>query len=125
MRRPTPRSLRERVTDWTLENGEGLVAVALTLLIGLLALSISERELLSDTAFKTVNESIQGLTQLMKANLDAEELESTVDTVALSYLLSMQIFAIANMGKLTLDDVSIKATVEQLISMLPTPVSPP
>ncbi|MRI31446.1 hypothetical protein EOPP23_00385 [Endozoicomonas sp. OPT23] len=85
----------------------------------LIALSLSERKLLSENVLEQVMAGVEGLRMLVKANIDAANLPESVNREALTCLISMQSFTIAGMGKLEMERSCIKAAVEQLIALLP------
>ncbi len=85
----------------------------------LIALSLNERELLSENGLKQVMASVEGMRSLVQVNLEAAELPESTNTQALTCLISMQSFTIAGMGKLEMEQDCIKAAVEQLIALLP------
>lgn len=89
----------------------------------LLALSLNELELLSSDAAGMVQQSLGGIRELVLNNIEAEQFAPDIDAHALATLLSMQIISIASMGKLGMEQAQIQAAVEQLLLILPTPLS--
>lgn len=89
----------------------------------LLALSLNELELLSSDAAGMVQQSLGGIRELVLNNIEAEQFAPDIDAHALATLLSMQIISIASMGKLGMEQAQIQDAVEQLLLILPTPLS--
>lgn len=82
----------------------------------LLALSINERDLLKDEAYKKVKNDFQGLRKLFELNLEQECKDPRSNNEAMALLLSAQIFSIAGMGKLKVSNDEIKTSVELLLN---------
>ena len=84
----------------------------------LLALSINERDLLEEKAYKQVREDFQGLQKLIAMNLQNSELDKKTDPKALALLISSQMFSVAAMGKLKIAKTQIVDAIQLLIEQL-------